>query len=60
MHSIETITVDRRIDPRSDHIKEYKICICWFSDKHAPLRRRTDWLARNQDNVSECGYMSTH
>jgi hypothetical protein len=29
---------------------------CCFSAKHATLRRkRKDWLARNQDNVSEWG-----
>jgi hypothetical protein len=32
------------------------IGICWFSAKHAALRRKSkDWLARNQDNVSEWG-----
>ena len=38
-------------------IKDYKIGICCFSDKHAALMR-TSWLARNQDNMSEWGYMS--
>ena len=34
---------------------------CCFSAKNATLRRKsTDWLARNQDNVSEWGDMSTH
>jgi hypothetical protein len=39
--------------------KDYKIGICCFSDKHAALRRKNeDWLAHNQDNVSEWGDMS--
>jgi len=39
---------------RSGQIKEYKIDICCFSAKYAALRRkRKDWLARNEDNVSE-------
>jgi hypothetical protein len=34
--------------------KDYKIGIYCFSTKHAALRRKTkDWLALNQDNVSE-------
>jgi hypothetical protein len=34
--------------------------MCYFSSKHAALRRKSkDWLARNQDNVSEWGDMST-
>jgi hypothetical protein len=38
-----------------------KIGICFFSAKHAALRRkRKDWLARNQDNMSKWGNMSTH
>jgi hypothetical protein len=45
--------------PRSGQIKDYKIGICSFSAKHAALRRKSkDWLARNQDNVSEWGDMS--
>ena len=43
----------------SGQIKDYKIGICSFSAKHAALRRKSkDWLARNQDNVSEWGDMS--
>ena len=46
--------VDRGFEPRSGQIKDYKIGICCFSAKHAALRRKSkDWLARNQDNVSE-------
>ena len=51
--------VDCGFEPRSGQTKDYKIGICCFSAKHAALRRKsTDWLARNQDNVSECGDMS--
>jgi hypothetical protein len=34
--------------------------LCCFSAKHASLmRKKKDWLTRNQDNVLECGDMST-
>jgi hypothetical protein len=53
--------VDRGFEPRSGQTKDYNIGICCFSAKHASLRRkRKDWLARNQDNVSEWSDMSTH
>ena len=46
--------VDREFEPRSGQTKDYKIGICCFSAKHTALRRKSkDWLARNQDNVSE-------
>ena len=46
--------VDRGFEPRSGQTKDYKIGICCFSAKHAALRRKSkDWLARNQNNVSE-------
>ena len=52
--------VDRRFEPRSGQTKDYKIGICCFSAKHAALRRKNkDWLARNQNNVSELSDMST-
>ena len=52
--------VDRGFEPRSCQTKDYKIGICCFSAKHAALRRKNkDWLARNQNNVSECSDMST-
>jgi hypothetical protein len=36
------------------HNKCYKIGICCFSVKHAALRSKSkDWLAMNQNNVSE-------
>ena len=41
--------------------KNYKIGICCFSANHTALRRKSkDWLARNQDNVSELDNMSIH
>jgi len=34
--------------------------MCCFSATHTALRRKNkDWFARNQDNVSEWGDMST-
>jgi cytochrome b subunit of formate dehydrogenase len=52
--------VDRGFDPWSGQTKDYKIGICCFSAKHAVFRRKnTDWLARNQDNVSKWSDMST-
>jgi hypothetical protein len=52
--------VDRGFEPRSGNIKDYEIGIYCFSAKHAALRSKNkDWLARNQNNVSEWGDMST-
>jgi hypothetical protein len=52
--------VDRGFEPRSGQIKDYAIGICCFSAKHVALRRKSkDWLARNQNNVSEWSDMST-
>jgi hypothetical protein len=51
--------VDRWFEPRSGQTKDYKIGICCFSAKHTAIRRKSkDWLARNQDIVSEWGDMS--
>ena len=51
--------VDCGFEPRSDQTKDYKIGICCFSAKRAALRWKSkDWLARNQDNVSEWSDMS--
>jgi len=48
--------VGRRFESGSVEIEDYKIGICRFSAKHVSLRRKSkDWLARNQDNVSEWG-----
>jgi len=39
--------------------KDYEIGICFLSAKHAELMRKcTDWLARNHNNVSEWSHMS--
>jgi hypothetical protein len=44
---------------RLGQTKDYNISICCLSAKHAALRRKVkDWLARNQDNVSEWANMS--
>jgi hypothetical protein len=52
--------VDRGFEPRSGQTKDYAIGICCFSAKHVALRRKSkDWLARNQNNVSEWSDMST-
>ena len=51
--------VDRGFEPRSGQIKDYKIGMCCFSSKHAALRKKSkDWLAWNQDKVSEWDDMS--
>ena len=51
---------DRGFEPGSGQTKNYKIGICCFSAKHAALRRKSkDWLARNQNNVSEWSDIST-
>ena len=51
--------VDRGFEPRSGQTIDYKIGICCFSTKHATLWRKSkDWLAWNQNNVSEWGNMS--
>jgi hypothetical protein len=51
--------VDRGFEPWSGQTKYYKIGICCFSGKQAALRRNSkDWLARNQNNVSEWSDMS--
>ena len=48
--------VYRGFEPRSGQTKDYQSGICCFSAKHAVLRRKSkDWLAWNQDNVSEWG-----
>ena len=46
--------VDHGFEPRSCQSTDYETGICCFSAKHTALRRKSkDWLARNQDNVSE-------
>ena len=51
--------VGRGFEHRSGQIKDYKFGICCFFTKHTALRRKSkDWLAQNQDNVSEWSDMS--
>ena len=51
--------VDRGLEPQSGQTKDYKIGIYCFFVKHTALSRKsTDWLARNQNNVSERDDMS--
>ena len=53
--------VDRGFKPSSGQTKDYKVGMCCFSTKHAVSRSKSkDWLARNQNNVSEWNDMSTH
>jgi hypothetical protein len=52
--------IDCGFEPLSGQTKEYKIGMSYFSSKHAALRSKSkDWLARNQNNVSEWSDMST-
>ena len=52
--------VDRRFQPRSGQTKDNTIGMCCLSAKYAALRGKSkDWLARNQNNVSEWSDMST-
>ena len=56
---LTTSVVCSGFESRSGQTKDDKIGICFFSAKHAALRRKSkDWLARNQDNVSEWSNMS--
>jgi hypothetical protein len=57
MVSVLTLSaVDRGFEPWSGQTKDYKIGICCYPAKHAALRRKSkDWLAQNQDNLSEWG-----
>ena len=59
-----SVLVSRAIDcgfePRSGQTKEYKIGMCCVSAKHASLRSKSkDWLAGNQNNMSEWSDLST-
>jgi hypothetical protein len=57
---LASCAVDRGFETRLGQTKDYKIGICCFSAKHAALRRKSkDWLAQNQDNMSEWSDMST-
>ena len=59
VNMLASSAVGRGVEPRSSLIKHYIIGVCYFSSKHAALRRKNkDWLARNQNNVSEWSDMS--
>ena len=56
--------VDRGLEPLSGKTKDSKIGICYFSAKHAALKRKSKRKikvrsARKQNNVSEWSDMST-
>ena len=52
--------VDRGFELQSGQTKDFKIGVGCLSAKHATLRSKIkDWLARNQNNVSEWSDMST-
>ena len=52
--------VERGYEPRSGQPNDYAIDICCVSAKHAALSRKNkDWLARNQDIMSEWVNIST-
>ena len=51
--------VDHGFKPRLGQAKDYKIGIACFSAKHAALKSKSkDWLACNENNVSEWSDMS--
>ena len=55
--------VDCELELELDHTKDNAIGIFCFPTTDAALRRERenkDWLARNQDNVSEWSDTSTH
>ena len=52
--------VDLGFERRKGNSKDYNICICFFSAKHATLRSKNkNRLAQNQDHLSEWRHMST-
>jgi hypothetical protein len=56
---LNSSAVDRQFEPRLGQTKDYKVGIYCFSTKHVTLRKKNkDWLARNQDNMSEWDDMS--
>jgi hypothetical protein len=59
MVQISASALDRGFEPRSGQNKDNVISIGYFSAKQAALRKKNkEWLARNQDNVSDWGDMS--
>ena len=58
---IASITTHRGYELRLDQTKDYTIGLFCFSAKHAVFRSKSqEWLAQNQDNVSEWNYINTH
>ena len=56
---IASSAIYRGFEPRSGQTKDCKIGICCFSAKHTALKRKNkDWLAWNQNSVSEWSDMS--
>ena len=54
MVSMHMLPLSAGFESRSGQIKYYEIGICCFSAKLATLRSKSkDWLAQNQNNVSE-------
>ena len=62
MVSILTLSlVDHGFEPRSGKTKDYKIGICCFSTKQTALKRKSkDFLAQDQDDVSELSDRPTY
>ena len=61
MVSMLTPRVTVSLSPGEFKLKTIEIGICCSSAKHTALRStRKDWLALNQDNVSEWNDMSIH
>ena len=53
-------SVDRWFESLSGETNDYKTGIYCFSAKYSALRRKSkDWLARDQNNVTEWSDMST-
>ena len=56
---LASVAVDRGFEPHSGQTKDDNIGVCCFSANRAALTRKNhDWLARNQNNVSEWSDMS--
>ena len=56
---VASSSVDRGFESRSSQCNDYKIGNCCFSERHTSIRNKgKDWVARNQNNVSEWKYMT--
>jgi len=54
INMLASSAVDRKFEPWSGQIKNYRIDICCFFVEHSVLRSKSnDWLAQIQENVSE-------